>query len=187
MSIRTVSMAAWVSLMFLSSAAWSSPLPDDPVATAVDAAAKHRDDENIEVIDDVNEYIARTRDVVLRARAGDYGRIKKVDMERVAKEQQSIEDLLGGRTGELTLTVDEQIQLANAQESINAIILSDDKSRMVCKRIAAIGTRLTKTECLSVAERERRAEKARDVIKTSNDYCVPIAPTGGEGGNLCGG
>ncbi len=167
--------------MFLSSTAVSSPLPDDAASAApADAAAKHRDDKKVEVIDDVEDYLERTRDVLAGARAGDYGRINKRDLERVAKEQQSIEDLLGGRTGELKLTVDEQIQLANAQESINAIVLSDDKSRMVCKRIAAIGTRLTKTECLSVAERERRAEKARDVLKIADGYCVA-----GEG-NGCG-
>jgi hypothetical protein len=103
-------------------------------------------------------------------------------MDRVIAAQQSIENVLGNREGEIVLTLDEQIQLANAQESINAIIRADDKSRIVCRRVAALGTRIAKNECLSVARREQMAETARQIIKTSNDFCVP----GVEGVNSCG-
>ncbi|PKM03804.1 MAG: hypothetical protein CVV16_07600 [Gammaproteobacteria bacterium HGW-Gammaproteobacteria-6] len=140
---------------------------------------KQNDDERIERIEDVEEYVQRTRDVVEGAREGVYGKIRKRDMDRVVQSQKQIEALFADRQGPITLTRDEQIQLTNAQEAINAIIQADDKSRIVCTRAKVIGTRFAQTECVTVAERERRIDVARRIIRTSNDFCVP-----GEG-NSC--
>ncbi len=153
-----------------------------PIAASAEtsgASGKQDDNAHIERIEDVEEYVERTRDVIEGAREGVYGKIRKRDMDRVVQSQQQIEALFADRQGPITLTHDEQIQLTNAQEAINAIIQADDKSRIVCTRAKVIGTRFAQTECVTVAERERRADVARRVIRTANDYCVP-----GEG-NAC--
>lgn len=148
--------------------------PSDPSANS---NAGRRDHPNrsdpVEIISDAQDYVDRTRFVAERAHEGDYGHIRRNDMKRLDRAAQAIEQLFGDRTGEIDLSDDEQITLANAQETINAIIRADDKSRLVCKKVAGIGTRIPKTECLSVAQREHQAETARDVIKIANDYCVP--------------
>jgi len=163
MSIRVV--ATIVFFMLLAPVAASAQTPG--------ASEKQDANERVERIDNVAEYVQRTREVIDGARDGIYGKIRKRDMDRVVQSQEQIEALFADRQGPITLTHDEQIQLTNAQESINAIIQADDKSRIVCTRAKVIGTRFAKTECITVAERERRADTARRIIKTANDYCVP--------------
>lgn len=163
MSIRVAAMVFFATLL----------LPAAALAQTSNATKEQGDSERIERIDNVAEYVQRTRDVIKSARDGVYGKIRNRDMDRVAKSQQQIEALFADRQGPITLTHDEQIQLTNAQEAINAIIKADDKSRIVCTRAKVIGTRFAQTECITVAERERRADTARRIIKTANDYCVP--------------
>jgi hypothetical protein len=169
MSIRVAAIVFFATLL----------LPVAASALTSGASEKPGDDERVERIDDVDEYVQRTRDVIEGAREGIYGKIRKRDMDRVVQSQEQIEALLADRKGPVTLTHDEQIQLTNAQEAINAIIQADDKSRIVCTRAKVIGTRFAQTECVTVAERERRADVARRIIRTANDFCVP-----GEG-NAC--
>jgi hypothetical protein len=51
---------------------------------------------------------------------------------------------------------------------------NEDKDRMVCTRLEKTGSRLPKTECLSVAERESRARaNENNVQNAQRQLCVP--------------
>lgn len=128
-------------------------------------------DLRVRQIDDVEEYVRRTRFVLDRARAGDYGKIRRSNMGRLVESQQRIEALLGDRHGTIKLSLNEQVDLVNAQEVINAIIRADEKGRLVCKRSLAVGSRVPTTECLSVAERERQADFGGQLALAGNRWC----------------
>ena len=69
---------------------------------------------------------------------------------------------------------EERLDLFNAQETITAAIRADDKNRTVCKREMVTGSRLAKTECMTVAEREaRRKLAAENTDKFIRNLCHP--------------
>ena len=128
----------------------------DPASTAERAQA------GAERIHDAPAFILEVENAVELARDGEYGRLKRGGLLRVERARDVIVRLLEGRSSATELEPDDRIALFNAQEVITAELNNDDKSRKVCKREPVIGTRLPKTECLTVAEREARANTASE-------------------------
>lgn len=116
-------------------------------------------------IEDVKAYLQKLDSTIALARDGEYGTISKTKLASILKARQEISSLLTDQKKVTDLDKEERVELYNAQELILSAINIDDKSRIVCKRGAATGTRLAKTECMTVAERERRAETAREYTK----------------------
>ncbi|MDZ4348765.1 MAG: hypothetical protein U1A22_04445 [Xanthomonadaceae bacterium] len=164
MSNRVVVALACASVIWLASA--SAAISATPRADA------KKGGERIERIDDVTEYLERTRAVIASAHAGDYGKLRKPDLNRIDAAQKAIEKLLEGRDGAIELTLEEQIELANAQAALNAVIRADEKNRRVCKQVQTIGTRISTTECMTVAQREQLAELARRNIRKAEEFCI---------------
>ena len=162
MSSRIV-VAMFLSIL-LSSTAAAEPASSDPAGAQ--ATVPH-----VESIGDVKIYLERTRNVIALARSGGYGPIKKQDMDRAVAAQAQIESLLSSRNNAADLTNVQQLDLANAQETINSIIRSDQKGRLVCKQVPVTGSRLATKECLTVAEREARATQARE---TAHDLQINL-------------
>ncbi len=133
-------------------------------------------------ITDAQLFLEEIDQTLSLAMAGDYGRLKRGDITRMNKARDVIADLLEGHGTALELPPEERIELYNAQELLTATIRSDEKDRKVCKIEAVTGSRLAKTECMTVAEREERAQRAAEGTEdTVRSYCRP----GFEGRNRC--
>ena len=128
---------------------------------------------NAERIGDAGAFLDEIDDAVDAARAGDYGRLKKGTIVRIEMARDRIGELLEGHASALELEPEERIELYNAQEMITAAIRADDKNREVCKREMVTGSRLPKTECMTVAEREARRKLAQQQTeKFIHNLCI---------------
>lgn len=128
---------------------------------------------NAERISDADAFVKEIDDAIYAARAGDYGRLKKGTIVRIEMARDRIDELLEGHDSAMELEPDERIELYNAQEMITGAIRSDDKNREVCKRELVTGSRLPKTECMTVAEREARRKLAQQQTeKFINNLCI---------------
>ncbi|MGQ0799857.1 MAG: hypothetical protein ACT4NL_07065 [Pseudomarimonas sp.] len=138
------------------------------------ATLAERADERAATITDAEKFVEEIDQSLVLAMAGDYGRMKRGDITRMNKARDVIAELLEGHSNALELKPEERIELYNAQEVLTATIRNDEKDRKVCKLEAVTGSRLGKTECMTVAEREERARRARsgleDQIRT---VCLP--------------
>ncbi|MCB1588679.1 MAG: hypothetical protein KDI56_07235 [Xanthomonadales bacterium] len=134
-----------------------------------------------ESISNADAFVSEIDQSLQLAREGVYGDIKAADMERLQQSRDKIATLLDGHATATELHPDQRIELYNAQELIISIIRNDDKNRKVCERVKQAGSRVTKRECLTVAEREQRARAARDAAaRMQRVDCVPGV------GNPCG-
>jgi hypothetical protein len=107
------------------------------------------------------QLLAEVQTAVQMARKGDYGPLKKDQLRQLQTAQEEIEGLLAGRTQLKELSEQGRVALFNAQQTITAILRSDEKDRKICKREVVIGSRLNRNVCLTVAEREARAKAAK--------------------------
>jgi hypothetical protein len=98
------------------------------------------------------------------ARSGQYGRVNGRNMYKLEGARETMGRLLAGHTSASELKPAERIELYNAQQEFSSILRNDDKNRVVCQRVAALGTRVAKAECMTIAEREARAKAARDSV-----------------------
>jgi hypothetical protein len=132
-------------------------------------------------ITDAAAFVEEVNETLANARQGLYGSIKADDVDRLDQAQDTITNLLDGEESAAKLAPEERIELFNAQEVITSILRNDEKNRKVCLNIKTTGSRITKRECLTVAQREARAKAARDAAESAQRLdCVP-----GEG-NRCG-
>lgn len=154
--------------LLLSVCGAASAIPQDEIARA---------DARVHEIGDVESYVEEVGRALDMARRGDYGRIERDDLVRAEDAQQEIERLLAGREKASDLDTEDRVKLLNSQELITSILRSDEKNRKVCKLVATTGTRVGKSECMTVAQRERRALQAsRDMREIQRLNCRPGAP-----------
>ena len=108
------------------------------------------------------------------AASGDYGRLQRGWKEQAQAARDRIATLLEGHASAIELSAGERAELHAAQYEINSLFNHKDKGRLVCKKVFQTGSRLTKaTECLTIAEREMRAQAVRqnvDVIQ--REKCI---------------
>ena len=135
-----------------------------------------RAQDNAERIGNAGAFLSEIDEAVEMARAGEYGRLKKGTVVRIEMARDRIANLLEGHRSALELEPEERIKLYNAQETITAAIRNDDKNRTVCKREMVTGSRLPRTECMTIAEREaRRKLAAESTDKFIRNLCTPGA------------
>lgn len=150
-----IARLVFVALLAMPLTAFAADEGSEPTpAERADAAAER--------IHDAPAFVSEVENAVEMARDGVYGRLARGGMERVERARDLIVDLLEGRDSAMELGPEDRIALFNAQEVIRAELNSDQKSRKVCKREPVIGSRLPKTVCLTVAEREARAQASRE-------------------------
>lgn len=156
-------------LLVLSSAVYSQAATPGPQAPGQDASPR------TDRIKDAEQYLVDIDQALTMGASGDYGRLQRGWQEQALAARDRIANLLEGHASELELPASEQSQIRAAQDEINALLNSKDKGRMVCRKVFQTGSRLTKaTECLTVAEREMRAQAVRqnvDVIQ--RERCIP--------------
>lgn len=61
----------------------------------------------------------------------------------------------------------DKIELYNAQEKVNGMLLADDSERIVCERRAPTGSRIPVTNCKTFGERERQKRLAEGYLEES--------------------
>lgn len=133
-------------------------------------------DANVRVdqIKDAKQYLADIDHALAMAANGDYGRLQRGWQDKVKVARDRIANLLDGHATALELPPQEQSEIRAAQDEINSVLNSQDKGRMVCRKVLQTGSRLSKaTECLTVAEREMRAQALRqNVDQIQRERCI---------------
>ncbi|TXH78013.1 MAG: hypothetical protein E6Q88_00065 [Lysobacteraceae bacterium] len=116
--------------------------------------------------------IRATQDSLKRSiekKEGDYADLSDKDRKAILDKQADIYRLIEGRTTIEELGPNGKIELANALESMNALLTKAEDSRMVCERVKVIGSNRPQNKCMSVGERKRLREKIqREGIRVSN-------------------
>jgi hypothetical protein len=143
------------SVLILAGSGQAVSIPADPNELSV------RADSYAQSITSADEFLLEVDQTLSMARDGEYGTISHDDLQRLDVAHLTIVRLLDGYDNARHLQADERIALFNAQELIRSIVRNDEKGRVVCKRVAGTGTRLARAECLTVIERELRAQTAR--------------------------
>ena len=123
---------------------------------------------------DAKAFIAEIDNSIRLARSGEYGRMTPGRLARMSSARNKIVALLKDHASATDLEDEDRVEVYNQQEIILSAMRSADKDRIVCKRVAAIGTRLAQTECMTVGQREARAKRAReDVDNMRRNLCFP--------------
>lgn len=121
--------------------------------------------DQVELIVDADEYMARINNTLAMALKGEYGPLRRGADARLRSARDDIAELLEGKATTTELQGDERVALVNAEEVFKAVIRNQDKGRMVCKLEAGTGSRLATRECMTVADREERSRRARLAAK----------------------
>jgi len=132
------------------------------------------DSANAEQIKDAKQYLADIDLAFAMAASGDYGRLQRGWKERAQAARDRISALLEGHASATELPASKRAELHAAQYEINSLLNHEDKGRLVCKKVFQTGSRLNKsTECLTIAERETRAQAVRqNVDKIQLETCI---------------
>ena len=100
-----------------------------------------------------------------------YAEISKEQRAEVMGALDRMQDLLGPATSIGQLSPEAKVALYNDQEIVNTILTkAQAASREVCKRHRTVNSRLATNECHTVAEWERRRERARDLAEKNKRY-----------------
>jgi hypothetical protein len=59
----------------------------------------------------------------------------------------------------------DKLKLFNTQEHLNGLLTHSDSNRLICERVAPVGTTIPKTTCQTVAEIERNRRAGQNSIK----------------------
>lgn len=125
-------------------------------------------------------YLAKIDHTLELAANGEYGTLKRGSAKKLQVERDRIASVLALRATVAELSPDEALTIQNAADGITAILRSKEKDRMVCTREVKTGSRFVTTECMTVAQREVRANSSSEVVgKIQREVCIP------GGGNPC--
>lgn len=103
-----------------------------------------------------------------------YSEISAAKRVEVVAALDRIETLLGGRPVS-ALSEAEKVDLMNDQSLINThLTQAAEDSRLVCRREAVVGSRLQRSQCLTVAERRRQREQSKDALDAHNRGFAPF-------------
>lgn len=92
-----------------------------------------------------------------------YAEISSADRAKVRESLGRISQRLDGVDSVESLDIQDRVAVFNDQELVNNILTqAASDSRLVCDRDVPTGTRLRKTTCQTVAERNRRREADQD-------------------------
>ena len=103
----------------------------------------------------------RARLTLELARKGGYGRLTVGQVNMILAAHNRIVKLAERHKSLNELDKLELSTLQNSRARLDRLTKSGDKDRLVCRKVVKTGTRLIKSECLSVAQREERARAAQ--------------------------
>ncbi|MBN8726544.1 MAG: hypothetical protein J0H15_02425 [Xanthomonadales bacterium] len=94
---------------------------------------------------------------------GRYGAISVDDRKAVEADLDQIEALLDAKDSPAKLNDQQQVDLINAQERINAVLTKNDGNRLICTMEPRTGTKFKEKVCITQSERDtirRNSQKA---------------------------
>ncbi|MBO9664623.1 hypothetical protein [Dokdonella sp.] len=94
--------------------------------------------------------------------SGPYAGISASDRRVVESELDKIGALLERKGSASALSDGEQVELANAQERVNAILTRNDGDRLVCTYERRSGSNFKYKNCMTASERERTRQKSQE-------------------------
>ncbi|MFC4820828.1 hypothetical protein [Dokdonella ginsengisoli] len=93
---------------------------------------------------------------------GQYGNIGVSDRNAVEADLNRIAELLARKGSASALSDGEQVDLANAQERINAVLTRNDGDRLVCTYERRSGSNFKYKNCMTASQRERTRQQSMD-------------------------
>lgn len=115
----------------------------------------------------VTDILAQQREIRadLQAGADGYRHVDPMRRSRVYAAQGKVFALLEGHQSLAELRADDQLAVFNALKLIEShLVKPDEDDRMVCERVALVGTRRHTTVCMTESDRRRKADKAKQVL-----------------------
>lgn len=104
-----------------------------------------------------------------------YAEISNSDRATVRESLARIGSRLEGVDSIDSLDMETKVEIFNEQEKVNTILTrAAADSRMVCDRDMPTGSRMRKTTCQTVAERNRRAEADRQHLQRVQNGIGPV-------------
>lgn len=101
----------------------------------------------------------------LQAGAAEYNHVDSMRRSRIYAAQGKVFALLEGHQSLSELATDDQLAVFNALKLIEShLVKRDEDDRMVCERVALVGTRRYETVCMTEADRRQRADKAKAML-----------------------
>lgn len=99
--------------------------------------------------------------VELQKKKGDYAHLSDDERAAILHAQEPIYALTEGKTTVDELNGDQRIALANALESVKALVNKADDARVVCERVRVVGSNMPQNKCMTVAQRRKIQERLR--------------------------
>lgn len=100
-----------------------------------------------------------------------YAEIKSDDKTKVLAALDRMSQTLAPGKSIESLSPEAKVAIYNDQEVINTILTdAQEASREVCKRNRTVNSRLKSSECHTVAEWERRRERARELAEKNKRF-----------------
>lgn len=103
-------------------------------------------------IDSAAEFEPMAAEIRQEMQDGRYSHLAERDRLAVDTDLNRVNRLLNKRDELSKLAQRDQVELVNAQERINAILIDNDADRIICKLEAKVGTRMKSKNCLTVRE-----------------------------------
>ena len=94
---------------------------------------------------------------------------EKTTIEKKLAEMDSLFDAGGGSVA--TMKEDQKIALFNAQETVNSILTLRDRDRVICKKVAPVGSHIPVTTCHTYAQ---EVEARQGSKKLMDDWGRPL-------------
>lgn len=100
---------------------------------------------------------------------GVYKEMSTAEKQSILDHQEVVLRVLDGKASVGVLNEPQKIELANALESINALVSQAEDNRKVCERVKVIGSNRPQNVCMTVAQRRRlREDVQRNGINSTN-------------------
>jgi hypothetical protein len=110
----------------------------------------------------VEAYLRERSALLQQAKAGEHGRIRVDEMNRLVVAERTMAKLLRGRESALELDKNQRVELFNAQEVFTAVLGGTSGDDLVCERIQKTGSRLKTTICKTRWQRDQERRAAQD-------------------------
>lgn len=98
----------------------------------------------------------------IERKSGNYSHFTDAERKAIFAKQDEVSALIEGKTTIDELGPDGKIALANALESVKALVTRAEDGRLICERIKPIGSNRPQNKCISVGERRRLRDAAQN-------------------------
>lgn len=106
------------------------------------------------------------------APGGHYEYMKSGDKQRVSTDLDRIDAMLQKAGSVDAMSVDDRLKLFNTQEHVNGLLTRNDSNRLVCERVAPLGSHIPQTSCRTYGQIERERMDTEKALQDANMHHV---------------